>query len=179
MTLKFEKLSDEAIVPFKGTGYSAGYDLTAVSVKLYRIIEVVDIGQNILCIRAVLSYGIGLAIAIPEDYEGEIRARSSICNKDMSLCNGVGTIDSDYRGEILLRFNVVLYLRVTEEMNLSNQNIEEVVNHLLNKKQFMNVYSAGDRIGQLLLKPVYNMEFEEEELDNTERGEGGFGSTNG
>ena len=73
----------------------------------------------------------------------------------MRLCNSVGVIDSGYRGEILFKFDL----------------------HAIHAKEF---YKAGDRIGQLVVLPYPQVEFTEvDDLDETDRGEGGFGSTNG
>ena len=95
----------------------------------------------------------GLAIAIPEDCEVQIRPRSGLAAKfGISVLNTPGTIDSDYRGEI----KVILY-------NHSNKSFE--VNN-------------SDRIAQMILVPILKMEFDEvNELPGTFRGSGGFGST--
>ena len=100
-------------------------------------------------------YGTGLAVEIPKGYVGLLFPRSSIHNKTLRLSNSVGVIDSDYRGEIKAVFDQIdLFPR----------------NALL--------YQLGDRICQLVILPVPTIEWEEsEELTNTERGEGGYGST--
>ncbi|HHV37935.1 MAG TPA: dUTP diphosphatase [Tepidimicrobium sp.] len=95
----------------------------------------------------------GLYVAIPEGYEGQIRARSGLALRHgITLANGVGTIDSDYRGEI----GVIL-------INLGEE--EYTVNR-------------GDRIAQLVIAKYEKIEFKEvKRLDRTEREEGGFGHT--
>ncbi|HPX32304.1 MAG TPA: dUTP diphosphatase [Erysipelotrichaceae bacterium] len=95
----------------------------------------------------------GLAIEIPEGYFGGIFARSGLASKKrVRPANCVGVIDSDYRGEI-----IVLLHNDSE------------------RHQFI---SKGDRIAQLIVLPYLSIEFEEvENLNETERGEGGFGST--
>lgn len=95
----------------------------------------------------------GLYISIPNGYEAQIRARSGLSLKHgITLANGIGTIDSDYRGEI----GVIL-------INLSNEE------YTINK---------GDKIAQLVLTKYKKVEFEEvNSLDNTERNDGGFGHT--
>jgi dUTP pyrophosphatase len=99
-----------------------------------------------------LEYGTGLAIEIPEGYVGLLFPRSSISNSGLILTNSVGVIDSGYRGEIKFRFK-----------------------HIPDT----SFYKVGDRIGQLIIMPYPQIEFEEvQELSSTERGEGGFGSTN-
>ena len=95
----------------------------------------------------------GLSVAFSEDYEVQIRPRSGLAAKNnISVLNTPGTIDSDYRGEI----KVIIY-------NHGNKNF--LVNN-------------GDRIAQMILTPVVKMELEEaNDLPETIRGEGGFGST--
>ena len=95
----------------------------------------------------------GISIAIPEDTEVQIRPRSGLAAKyGISVLNTPGTIDSDYRGEI----KIILF------------------NH--GKKEF--VINNNDRIAQMILMLILKAEFEEaENLPNTLRGSGGFGST--
>ena len=95
----------------------------------------------------------GLAVAFSNDFEIQIRPRSGLAAKSkISVLNTPGTIDSDYRGEI----KVILF-------NHGNSDF------LINNK---------DRIAQMILTPVIKMEFEEtDDLPESVRGEGGFGST--
>jgi len=95
----------------------------------------------------------GLSIAIPEDLEIQIRPRSGLAAKhSISVLNTPGTIDSDYRGEL----KIILY------------------NH--GNKDF--IVNKDDRVAQMVLVPVLKVDFEEvEELPETVRGSGGFGST--
>lgn len=95
----------------------------------------------------------GLRIALPEDYEAQIRPRSGLALRHgVTLPNSPGTIDADYRGEV----RVIL-------MNLGQEPF---------------VVEPGDRIAQMVVAPVTRVAWSEvEELDATERGEGGFGST--
>lgn len=96
-------------------------------------------------------YYTGLAIEIPEGHVGLLYPRSSISKTSCSLRNAVGVIDSGYRGEIMLKFSCSTNL---------------------------NIYNVGDRVAQLIIMPYPQVEFEEvEELSDTDRGEGGFGST--
>lgn len=97
----------------------------------------------------------GLAMEIPEGHVGFLFPRSSISKTTLSLRNSVGVVDSGYRGEIILKFNR-----------------EDRVNML------ETVYGVGDRVGQIMIMPFPKVQFEEsEELTETERGLGGFGST--
>ena len=100
-----------------------------------------------------ICYGTGLSIEIPKGYVGLIFPRSSISNKDLTLTNSVCVIDSRYREEIIFKF------KPTYDYAIDS-------------------YVVGDRIGQLIIMPYPHIEFEEvEELSETERGAGGFGST--
>ena len=95
----------------------------------------------------------GLSVAFPEEYEIQIRPRSGLAAKNnISVLNTPGTIDSDYRGEI----KIILFNHGSSEFLINNK----------------------DRVAQMILIPVQKMEFEEvENLPNTLRGKGGFGST--
>ena len=95
----------------------------------------------------------GLSLAIPSDYEIQIRPRSGLAAKsNISVLNTPGTIDSDYRGEL----KVILFNHSNKEFIVKN----------------------NDRIAQMVLMPVLKVEFEEVEiLPETFRGSGGFGST--
>jgi len=95
----------------------------------------------------------GLSVAFSEDYEIQIRPRSGLAAKNnISVLNTPGTVDSDYRGEI----KVIIYNHGSENFVINN----------------------GDRIAQMILTPVIKMELEEtNNLPETIRGEGGFGST--
>ena len=98
----------------------------------------------------------GLSMEIPEGYELQVRPRSGMSLKTkMRVANSPGTIDSDYRGEICI---------IMENIGL------------LGSLPFQ--IKKGDRIAQGVLCPVYQAVFIEDELNETERGEGGFGSTN-
>ena len=95
----------------------------------------------------------GLSVAFPEEYEIQIRPRSGLAAKNnISILNTPGTIDSDYRGEI----KIILF-------NHSNENF---------------IIKNNDRVAQMVLTPIVKMELEEiNELPNSNRGDGGFGST--
>jgi dUTP pyrophosphatase len=102
-----------------------------------------------------ITYGTGLAIEIPEGFVGLVFPRSSIRKTSLSLSNSVGVIDSGYRGEIQATFN---------QKSLS--------------KDGGILYGVGDRICQLMIIPHPHVDFiEVNELSDTLRGEGGFGST--
>lgn len=101
----------------------------------------------------------GIAVEIPKGYVGLLFPRSSISKKNMVLANGVGVIDEDYRGEVTFRFKVL-------EDRAAGVN------------KYSKIYNQGEKIGQLLLVELPKIEVVEvEELDETVRGEGCFGST--
>lgn len=97
--------------------------------------------------------GTGLALEIPEGYEGQVRPRSGLAlRQGITVLNAPGTIDADYRGEV----KVLLINLGTEAVTLE----------------------VGDRVAQMVIAPVHRAELHlVAELDGTERGEGGFGHT--
>tara|TARA_R110000851_G_scaffold161631_1_gene305357 strand:+ start:478 stop:894 length:417 start_codon:yes stop_codon:yes gene_type:complete len=101
--------------------------------------------------EGTITYKTGLAVEIPRWHVGLLFPRSSVYKTGQSLTNCVGVIDSGYRGEIMLKFTLSPYQRE---------------------------YQIGDRIGQLIIIPYPMIEFVEvEELTQTDRGKGGYGST--
>ena len=107
-----------------------------------------------------VQYNTGLAFEIPKGHVGLIFPRSSVTKKDMMLKNSVGVIDSGYRGEVSFRFhtfkNEVLGMSIPTD----------------------NIYDVGERVGQMMILPIPTVEFEEvDELSDSDRGEGGYGST--
>ena len=141
--LLIKKLQKNIILPEYKTDGSSGMDLMANVEQTVKILP----GE-----KKIISTGI--MVAIPEQYEIQIRPRSGLAAKNgISVLNTPGTIDSDYRGEI----KVIL-------INLGKDIFE------INK---------NDRIAQMIVCPIIKVELEEvESLPETVRGEGGFGSTN-
>ena len=140
MDVRVKKLVENAVVPKYAHETDAGLDLTAVSR------EIDNYGNYV--------YHTGLAIEIPNGYVGLLFPRSSVSKYNLSLCNCVGVVDSAYRGEIIVKFN------------------------LLSNKYNTNVYNVGDRVAQLIIMPYPKINLvDSEELSDTERGTGGFGST--
>lgn len=102
-------------------------------------------------------YRTGIAIEIPKEYVGLLFPRSSISKKLQLFSNSVGVIDSGYRGEITMKLKDSTGIPSSQEKN---------------------IYLQNERIGQLIIIPYPQIEFEEvEELSETERGVGGYGST--
>lgn len=142
MQIKVKKLRDDAVMPFYGTSYSAGADLSAAE----------DFSVEIGAGKSAFIHT-GISLEIPAGFVGLIFARSSLGTKQgLAPANKVGVIDSDYRGEIM----VCLHNHSSE-----NRSVE-----------------PGQRIAQLVIVPYLTADFtESEELNETVRGEGGFGST--
>ena len=103
--------------------------------------------------KDVLCYGTGLALEIPVGYSVELRPRSSVYKTGMSLCNSIGTIDAGYRGEVKAMFYA---------------------------DHESHPYEVGDKIAQFVVPECLSTEVEfveADELSDSERGDGGFGST--
>jgi len=118
-----------------------------------------DAGMDLVATRIIsnttfdVSYGTDLAIEIPNGFVGLVFPRSSIRKYELVLSNSVGVIDSGYRGELQATFK--------KENGLDSL-----------------AYKVGDRIAQIMIIPYPPIEFDEvAELSDTERGDGGFGST--
>ena len=137
-----KKTNKEVITPKYKTDGSSGVDLSAFLDK-----EVVIKPNSSELIPT------GLQVAIPEEFEIQIRPRSGLAAKEsIGVLNSPGTIDSDYRGEL----KIILFNHSNKDFKINN----------------------GDRIAQMVLVPIVKMEFEEvDSLPNTVRGQGGFGST--
>ena len=140
--LLVKKLQKNVTLPEYKTDGSSGMDLTA---NVEQTIKILPSEKKII--------PTGIMVAIPKNYEIQIRPRSGLAAKNgISVLNTPGTIDSDYRGEI----KVIL-------INLGKDVFE------INK---------NDRIAQMVVCPIIKVEFKEvENLPKTFRGEGGFGST--
>ncbi len=142
MKVKLTRLREQAQIPTYATEGSAAADLR------YAGDEPIVIAPNE---RRLVPTGIAIE---PEssDVAALLFARSGLASKKgLTLANGVGVIDSDYRGEISAAM-----------VNLSSESI---------------TIEPGERIAQLMLVPILKAEFEEGELSESERGQGGFGST--
>ena len=118
-----------------------------------------DAGMDLVATKIIsnttfdVTYGTDLAMEIPKGFVGLVFPRSSIRKYELILSNSVGVIDSGYRGELQATFK--------KENGLDSL-----------------AYKVGDRIAQIMIIPHPEIEFEEvDELSDTERGDGGFGST--
>ncbi len=152
MQVKIKKLKPNAVIPTYAKEGDAGMDLVATEI-------IKDTPEQI-------TYGIGIALEIPEGFVGLVFPRSSIRKTGLQLSNSVGVIDSGYRGELQATFNKIFGGdRFYDETKLT-----EITSN--------DFYKVGDRIAQIMIIPYPPIEFvETDELSNTERGDGGFGST--
>ncbi len=150
MKVKIKKLSENAVMPKKAHSSDFCYDLVATSCE--------EVAPN------VYKYGTGIALQLDVEFQRfmhnrcdassgfELRSRSSVWKTGMVLSNGVGTIDEGYTGEICAVFYHVM--------------------------PNMPKYEVGDRIAQLCFDVSFEVEIEEtDSFDDTDRGDGGYGST--
>lgn len=144
LPVKFKKLHPDVKTPISATDGACGWDLYAYG------------NEELLFpqyMATPIKYHTGLSVEIPKGYVGLLLSRSSIYRTGKILANGVGVIDSDFRGEICFIFQPAQY-------------------------HGDKTYKHDDRIGQLVIIPCPDVELVEvEELSETERGSGGFGST--
>ena len=165
--IKIKKLVPEAVIPEYAHDGDAGMDVTAVSVN------VTD---------DYIEYGTGLAFELPKGYVMLIFPRSSNSKKDLLLANSVGVLDSTYRGELRLRFKRAY--RIENEPCVDTDykaTTTSIVNfHCADEYQWdaCKWYEMGERVGQIMILPYPTVNFIlSEELSDTDRGDGGFGST--
>ena len=137
MKVRIKKINPLAEIPTYAKDGDAGMDVIATSI-------ISDTPTQI-------TYGLGIALEIPNGFVGLVFPRSSIRKTGLQLSNSVGVIDSGYRGELQATFKTT---------------------------GFRPKYEVGDRGAQIMIIPHPPIEFDEvDELSDTERGEGGFGST--
>lgn len=168
MNIKIKKLHENAVIPEYAKPGDAGMDLTATE-KYY------DQYGNV-------AYKTGIAIEIPQGYVGLIFPRSSCSKQDLVLANSVGVIDSGYRGEIMFKFKPsnVYSNPITGYYEDGRDPVSDFHYISAPEKGDHENYNVGDRIGQIIIMPYPQVKFiEVDELSSTDRGEGGFGSTDG
>jgi dUTP pyrophosphatase len=167
----FKRLSNDVVQTQYQTTQSNSFNPQQLIVKVKKLHENAvipsyskpgDAGMD-LTITSIISetttdvtYGFGIALEIPKNYVGLVFPRSSVRKYDLSLTNCVGVIDSGYRGEIQATFKKTNWL----------------------KGDSSDKYVVGDRGSQIIILPYPKVSMvESEELSDTERGDGGFGST--
>lgn len=142
MNIKIYRTSEAAVLPVYKTAGSAGCDLTAF------ITEPLSVAP-----QGIVRIPTGLHVAIPLGFEAQVRPRSGMTSRGLIV--PIGTVDSDYRGEIHVQ--------------------------LFNLNSFILTIQPGERVAQLVVVPVTRVSWDEvaklEDLGATARGAGGFGST--
>ena len=140
--IKVARVHPDAKMPTKGSEFAAGWDLYSLE-------------DTEVPFRKSVKLRTGIHVEIPEGFQGQVRARSSLGSKGLILPHSIGTIDADYRGE--------LFVLMTW--------IGEGDSYLVH---------SGERIAQIVITPVPKVSLEEvniQDLGKTVRGDGGFGST--
>jgi len=142
VVVRFRRLRAGAVVPAYMTAGAAGMDLSSAEEGPVNI----GAGERV-------AVATGLALELPDGYEGQVRPRSGLARKHgITLTNAPGTIDSDYRGEVTVL--------------------------LVNLGREAHTIAPGDRIAQLVIAPVTRATLvETSDLSDTKRGAGGFGHT--
>ena len=176
--LKNETYQSTDNLPKKGTDRATGFDVVVTSDP-----EIVGEQYDNGAYKRIdyIQYKTNLKLAVQKDrqfsnfgyndldYDILAFPRSSVSKYNLVLANCIGLIDADYRGEVLLRFK---YIWQPEDYKIRTDNLlEGYVN-------FTKLYNKGDKVCQLKVTKVENVEFVlVDELDSTNRGDGGFGST--
>lgn len=170
MKIKVKKLREDAILPEYQTSGAAGFDLHAIE-------DITIMPGETKLIKC------GLSMEIPEGYELQIRPRSGLSAKTtLRIANSPGTVDSDYRGEIgVIAHNQVVGESHRDVLTFRSYKQGKPENPIITKEpnpQFILNFKKGERVAQGVVVPVIRAEFElVNELSNTERGSGAFGST--
>jgi dUTP pyrophosphatase len=139
MKVKIKKLHPNAVKPKYAKENDAGMDLVATSIISNTSFQI--------------TYGLGIALEIPDGMVGLVFPRSSIRNTELMLSNSVGVIDAGYRGELQATFNKL-------------NGLDSIT------------YNVGDRVAQIVIVPHPIIQIVEvDELSESSRGIGGFGST--
>lgn len=182
LEIHFKKLHPDAVVPTYAHNGDVGMDITAISVEYD--------SENDMYV-----YHTGLAFESPEGFGAFLFPRSSNRKTDAYLCNHVGIADTaTYRGEIMFCFKnrtsikqvaLMGQMEILLSNHLSEINIEKIRKECISRGEYIlnnpldyAPYKPGDRIGQMVVLPhPYIKLIEKEELSDTSRGAGGFGST--
>jgi dUTP pyrophosphatase len=166
INVKIRKLHPDAVTPAYATELAAGFDLVAVSS------EIIPPGHT----RII---PLGFAIEIPEGYEMQVRPRSGMSlSTKLRISNSPGTIDADFRGEVKVLIDNIA--PVTDKRVPHIRHADGNIRDLAVSTEVEGSYfiRKGDRIAQAVIAPTVCVNFEvADELSETERGSGGFGST--
>lgn len=156
--VEFIRMASNAVIPSKAHPTDAGFDMVATSK-----VETAD----------YIEYGTDIAIKLPEGHCALLFPRSSVSKKDLFLCNSVGLIDENYTGEIKFRFK-----RSPKYQYYTFKRFFRFITEVFVEPITYKEYEVGDKIGQIVILPTPSVEFlEVEKLPETDRGSGGFGSS--
>lgn len=155
LVVPVKKLKPGAVLPHLAKPGDAASDLYALDFEVKGDVAII---------------GTGLAFEIPEGYEGQVRSRSGLGMKGITISHGLGTIDSGYRGEV----KVMLSHHGSQQPWLEKGGRAETIGvHVGNE-----LIKVGDRVAQLAIREVPQVEFiAVENLSDSDRGESGFGSS--
>jgi len=164
MKVKFKKLHKDAKIPQRADELCGGWDVTVTEIKQFS-------EDFVIC-------KLGFALEIPAGYKLTLVPRSSFTRYKWILQNSPCLIDASYRGEIQLRFRALPNKTKIESRDLNSFLVDSRSEDCLDLNYVNFPYEIGDRVAQVYLEKVIPIEFEEvEELSETDRGDGGFGST--
>lgn len=151
--VQFKLIHPYAEPPTKAHDSDAAFDLTAVSFEKKDFTVIAHTG---------------VSIALPPGYEAQVRARSGLASKGIVVANSPGTIDSGYRGEIMVILGSLTGIPPFQSGDMNK-----------NMQCGNTTLEPGDRVAQLVIQPVLDVEFDEVEdfEEQTDRGEAGIGST--
>lgn len=156
MKVKIKKLHPDVIIPKQMSNDASCIDVIATEVQ---------VNNNLATVK------LGFATEISQGYKGCIVPRSSFTQKGWLMQNSPAQIDSDYRGEWIIKYEAI-----PNDIEQTGGDYGSSIYYKLLYPEFP--YKVGDRVAQIYFEKVVNFEFEEaEELSITERNEGGFGST--
>ena len=187
--LKNETYEEVSNLPSKGTERATGYDIIATSDPeivgeqntdgSYKRIDYIQYKTNLkMAIQEDQTPNPGFNGLSITDYDVLAFPRSSVSKYNLQLANSIGLIDADYRGELLLRFN---YLWQPQDLNVythDEYDENKKMSYIAGKPNLDKIYKKGDKIYQLKVTKVENVKFVlVDELSVTNRGDGGFGST--
>lgn len=181
--LKNETFDEIESLPQKGTEKSTGYDIIATSDPIiigvkenssddYLNIQYIEYKTNLKFATRSEKIVSGINKTIDINYDVLAFPRSSVRKYNLVLANSIGLIDQDYRGEIVLCFK---YIWQPEDYSLYKKNNTDIIK---GKPNFEKMYKKGDKICQLKVTKIENVDFIlVNDLEKTNRGNGGFGST--
>lgn len=162
--LVFEKISEEAITPVKAHQDDMCFDVFASSDPIVN--------------ETYIQYHTGIRLQIPDGYAVEMPPRSSVSGRDLILANGVGQIDTGYRGELLVRFKYVPRATLFQDQVTGDITVRGEHDHTVMLNPKTAFYKKGDAIAQIkLVKKITTVLVEAKVNLDTTRSDKGFGSS--